>query len=318
MPDMTQRDDAQSGDLSLSPADQRVLDALIEAGMDRARLPQALDGTATPQEQQRLDALTRLLTSLDDYPVEDAEPALLHATLARIDRHEDQIAERMRFDVAQEEHAPQRGFRIRVPDFISVAAVMLIAIGLFWPALASIRRQSLDAECANNLKQLGYGFSQYADDHNGALPYAMAGPMGAWDTVKNVLNLDPLVQGNYCQAGHLNCPGHEHHGSTGPSYSYRLFTPRGAQHWNTGRVTVILGDLNPLIEAARSGFPAPPLSMSANHGGRGQNVLISDGATMWLEQPLIGPADNIWMPNNAQILRPGQAPADDLDVFLAH
>ena len=87
MPDMTQRDDAQPGDLTISPEDQRLLDGLIEAGMDRARLPHTLGRALTPQDQGRLDALTRLLTSLDDYPVEDVEPALLHATLARIDRH---------------------------------------------------------------------------------------------------------------------------------------------------------------------------------------------------------------------------------------
>jgi hypothetical protein len=89
-------------------------------------------------------------------------------------------------------------------------------------------------------------------------------------------------------------------------------------------VTVILGDLNPLVDAARNGWEAPPLSMSINHGGRGQNVLATDGSIIWLEQPLIGATgaggrgDNIWMPDTAPSLRPGAAPDDDTDVFLVH
>lgn len=313
MPDMP-RQDPSNVNMTISPHDQRVLDAWIEAGMDRARLAPSLSQADT----RRLEAITRLLGSLKDYPVEDAEPALLHAALARIDRVEDEQARRMRFDVAQEEHATGRGFRIRVPDFITVAAVLLIAIGLFWPALTSLRREALDTACANNLRQMGYAFSQYANDHNGALPYAMAGATGPWDAITHALNLNPLVEGNYCQAGHLNCPGHHNHQTGGPSYSYRLFSPSAAQHWNTGRVTLILGDRNPLIDAARSGFILPPLSMSVNHGGRGQNVLASDGATLWLQQPLIGQGDNIWMPDNAPILRRGLSPVDEFDVFLAH
>ena len=294
----------------------------MDAGFDRTKLPASLGRPVSAEDERRVEALARLLGFMDDYPVEDLDPALLHATLARIDRHEDQLAQRMRFDVVMEERAPRRGFRIRLPDFVTVAAVLLIAVGVLWPVLGSIRNQALDAACANNLKRIGYGFDQYANDHNGSLPMAMAGPMGPWEALRNTMNLNPMVQNGYCDAGHLNCPGHHRHHNDGdeigPSYSYRLFTPRAVIHWNTGRVTVILGDLNPLVDAARSGWDAPPLSVSVNHGGRGQNVLTSDGATMWLEQPLVGSSDNIWMPNQAAVLRPGVSPADDTDVFLVH
>lgn len=319
--------------IDLSPDDQRLLDALVEAGFDRAQLPVILGRGLSAQDEQRVSAISKLLGYMDDYPVEDADPTLFHAALARIDRHEDQIAKRMRFDVAQEEQSAKRGFRIRVPDLVTVAAVLLIGVGVLWPVLGSIRQQSMDIACANNLKNIGYGFSQYANDNNGSLPVAMAGPMGTWDTFRNALNLNPLVKGQYCEAGHFNCPGHQHHvdemGAEGPSYSYRWFTPKGLLHWNTGRITVVLGDLNPLIDAARSGWAAPPLSTSVNHGGRGQNVLASDGATIWLAQPLIGrgsgagsmssgTGDNIWMPDNASTLQPGATPDDEADVFLVH
>ncbi len=305
---------------SLSPADQHLLDALIDAEFDRARVAQSLGRTLTSDEHTRLTAITRMLGRLDDYPIEDAEPALMHATMARIDRHEDELALRMRFDVAMDEQAATRGFRIRIPDFITVAAVLLIGVGVLWPVLGSVRQQAMQTSCANNLKRIGYGFAQYANDNNGSLPVAMAGPMGSWESFSNAINLSPMVQGGYCEAGHLNCPGHHAHDEhePAPSYSYRWFTPKGLIHWNTGRVTVILGDLNPLVAPARRGWDAPPLSVSINHRGRGQNVLTTDGSVMWLEQPLVGRHDNIWMPEGGPSLRPGHAPTDDDDVFLVH
>lgn len=320
---------ANGSAMDLSPDDQRLLDALVEAGFERAQLPAILGRSLSSQDEQRISAISKLFGYMDDYPVEDIDPTLFHATLARIDRHEDQLTQRMRFDVATEQQAAKRGFRIRMPDLITVAAVMLIGVGVLWPVLGSIREQSMDNLCANNLKRIGYGFNLYADDNSGSLPVAMAGPMGTWETFRNALNLNPLVKGGYCEGGHFNCPGHQHHvdalGAEGPSYSYRWFTPQGLQHWNSGRITVVLGDLNPLVDAARSGWAAPPLSTSVNHGGRGQNVLASDGATIWLSQPLIGRggvsnsgSDNIWMPDNAATLQPGAAPDDEADVFLVH
>jgi hypothetical protein len=182
--------------------------------------------------------------------------------------------------------------------------------------LTAMRNQSIDRSCEQNLRNLGYAFSQYAADNNGAVPLAMAGPMGAWDTVKNVMNLQPLVQGHYCEVGHLNCPGHENH--AGPSYSYRWFVPGSHVTWGTQRSSVILGDLNPVVDAARSGKMLPPLSMSTNHGGRGQGVLVSDGATLWLEKPVVGRDDNIWLPAGTNQLRTGAQPQDPSDTFLTH
>jgi hypothetical protein len=318
---MTERSDAQHErpheGLQLTPADQRVLDAMMQVGFEPRRLSEALDHVCA-QDQQRAVALTRLLGVMTDYPVDDVEPALLHATLARIDRYEDQRVARFKYDAQTEiaagaEAGPRR---IRIPDFISVAAVLLIVAGVMWPMLESVRQRSAEQSCANNLRRLGYAFDQYSSANGGALPM-MAGPAGAWDTVRNALNLKPLIDQGYCEAGHLNCPGHHANGADAgePSYSYRLFTPRGAMRWNTGRVTLILGDLNPLIDAARSGWSAPPLSVSVNHGGRGQNVLATDGQTIWLTEPRIS-GDNIWLPENIDMLRPGASPRDDLDVFL--
>src|SRR5204863_9994414 len=110
-------------------------------------------------DQKRAAAVSNLLGLMRDYPVEDCEPALIDATLARIDRYEDQQAARLNFDVQQDQPKGLfggRGRRIRMPDFITVAAVILIAVGVGWPVLNNVRQKSMEMACSNNMRQVGY------------------------------------------------------------------------------------------------------------------------------------------------------------------
>ncbi len=294
----------------LSPDDQRLLDQLVEANFD----PQAME-PLTPAERRRVSALVSLLGLLSDYPVDDADDTLVYATLARIDRREEERTARM--TLGPETSGIRRSRRIHIPDFITVAAVMLIAASVLWPLMSHARRASIDEGCNNNLRALGYAFSTYAADYDGAVPVAMmmAGSHLSWDTFRNVLNLAPLIDKDYCEQGHLDCPGNDIHHLT--SYSYQWQLPSFRLTWDANPTMVVLGDRNPVIDAARRGTIVAPLTVSLNHSERGQNVLFSDGSTPWIEKPVVG-RDNIWLPEGANSLRKGQNPKNANDVFLAH
>ncbi len=299
----------------LSPEDRRLLDLLVEGGFDPAALEEL-----TPDEKRRVDAIVGLFELLEDYPVEDADESLVYATLARIDRQENEASARLVFDALSAESGdPPRKWRFRIPDFISIAAVILIATSVIWPTAVHLRQRNFQTGCANNLRLLSYGFSQYADDNEAAMPMAMAnfGPDWSWGQVRNSLNLRPLIDGGYCELRHLNCPGNH---DLDPSYSYQWLLSGRRAVWNVGRVTIVLGDRNPIIDLALSGRPQEHLRMSSlNHNGRGQNVLGTDGRDLWLEQPVVpGGDDNIWVPKGVSQLRVGDRPTDPADVFLAH
>ena len=66
----------------LSPEDERLLDALIECGFELDAL--SLEG----EERERAENILNLLGLMNDYPVEDSDPALVDATMARVDRFE--------------------------------------------------------------------------------------------------------------------------------------------------------------------------------------------------------------------------------------
>lgn len=306
----------------LSANDQRLLDALVDVGFDREALEPLTD-----QERERVDRLLQAFGLLNDYPTDigestwdDGQDILIHATLARIDRYEDDRARRMSLDEESVNGRGRLGLGIRLQDFVAVAAVVLLGASVALPLLNTVQQNSIDQSCANNMRHIGYALSSYADDHNGQLPIARAG-IGhqnvSWDTVANTINLAPLIDGQYCDRGHLNCPGN--HSNLELSYSYQFQRPNVRINWMSRRTTVVLGDRNPLIDAARTQRLLPAMTMSADHGGRGQNVLRTDGATMWLsDQPIVGRQDNIWLPHGFERLEPGAAPDDTSDVFLAH
>ncbi|MHC5022918.1 MAG: hypothetical protein ACYTGG_03255 [Planctomycetota bacterium] len=296
--------------LELSPDDKRLLDLLLEHDFD----PEAI-GPLGETDRARADALIDLFGLLNDYPVEDPEDTLIHATLARVDRAESERAVRMTVDPGR---ARTRGLAGRLPDFITVAAVLLIGVSVVWPLSNMVRRHGIDTGCAQNMRVLGGAFAAYAAEYNNAMPVVQAGlGTGGWEEFRNVLHLMPLMEYGYCDEAHFDCPGHRDHDRYSASYSYRWQDPARLQTWGTGPRTVILGDRNPVVDAALAGRVVPALSVSINHGGRGQNVLQSDASVEWLDEPRFG-RDNIWLPDGYTKLEAGLRPRDPADTFLTH
>ena len=301
--------------IALSPQDERLLDALVDCGFD----PSALEALSL-DDQRRVKALLSLFELIDDYPVQDADDALIDATLARIDQYERRASAKIA--VADQSDVQELGGRRRIglPDFVSVAAVILIGASIFWPVMTNLHQRNIDAGCANNLRLLGIAFGRYANEYDGAMPVASL--FTSWNTlVHNVINLGPLVAGEYCERGDLTCPGHEHADFIGGSYSYRWPVPKSQLTWGAGSVTMmVLADRNRLIDAIhRAEGTIPALSNSLNHGGRGQNALFTDGGWVWLDQPTApgGDDDNIWLPKGVSSLHDGIQQTDINDVFLA-
>ena len=153
--------------ITLSPQDERLLDALVDCGFD----PSALEALSL-DDQRRVEALLSLFELIDDYPVEDADDALIDATVARIDQYERRASAKIA--VADQADLQELGGRrrIRLPDFVSVAAVILIGASIFWPVMTNLHQRNIDAGCANNLRLLGNAFNRYANDYDRAMPMA--------------------------------------------------------------------------------------------------------------------------------------------------
>lgn len=295
----------------LDADDAAALDRLVERGFAAA------DGDG--EEARRERAVLEALRMLDAYPVEPSDPSLIDATLARIDAAERERAERMRL-----ERAPQRS--ARWADIGGIAAIMLLAAGVTWPALARMREASLKTACANNMRAMGAGLTSYARDHRDFLPMAaglggLTAPQPSsldWNTYQHGGNLVALANQGYCGMQQVQCPacaaGAPHH-----HFAFRMPAADRAFRLTVIGRGALVADANPAIELRRAGRAVGPSLSSWNHAQSGQNVLFGDGALLWLTRPEVD-GDNLYLPRG--VGRPDQMPnlielPSGNDAFLA-
>ncbi|MFM9096968.1 MAG: hypothetical protein ACKOQW_01555 [Phycisphaerales bacterium] len=146
----------------LCDADLRVLDFLAEHGFDASRvnlLPEA--------DRPRAMALIRQMSVLDAYPADGGDDSLVDATLARIAAHDEAVDASRRIGFA-------RPPAFRLADLVSVAAVVLLLLGVTVPMIANLRAQKLSTLCASNLRAVHGALGSYASSNAGALPLRSA------------------------------------------------------------------------------------------------------------------------------------------------
>lgn len=308
-----------AADGALHPLDARALDWLIDHGF-------SLDGiAAAPTElQDRARRLRSELAPLEAYSVAAPSDTLIDATLARIARSDADADAAMRMQPASPRVGP-----FRLPELIAVAAALFLAVGVLFPIAHQVRGSSAASLCSASLRKLGGAMHGYAADNSGSAP-VMAG-LGSLlspastptpeDLSRNHRSLDVLTHKGYCVAGCTKCNGAR-------MYSYRVATHPRQLRLATLPATPIVSDANPLVEAMRRGQrQGLDAGMnSANHGGSGQNVLFTDGSTVWTATPMYkGPQsrapDNIWLfqlRDGSEGLDLRQMSRRSGEVFLAH
>jgi hypothetical protein len=306
----------------LPAEDLRVLDYLVEHGFE----PAALDGLSSadrPRGQRLLDQLA----ILDAYPDPDVsetadDETLVAATMARIERADDERAARMKLAPLDERGS---GRRFRLGDLIAVASVAILAVTVIVPLSSARRSQAIEARCADNLRLVSQGLVSYGIDHQ-AMPMAasLLPDLSTWVGYRNGDNLRHLAARQYCGPTCLACPGDAESDSC---YALEVPTADSFRRLQSGPRHVLVGDRNPLVDLERHGQKVGSVALNAaSHEGRGQNLLFSDGAVEFTTSPFMpalaaegsGP-DNIWLPfgDRLDALRspPGRIPAD---TFLLH
>jgi hypothetical protein len=305
---------------ALHPLDERALDWLVDHGFDLSQLARA------PEDlRERIVRLSGAMSPLGSYAVSPPSETLVDATLARVARAdvEAERRSRMRLDARV---VRLRSFRL--PELIAVAAVLFLGVGVLFPMAQQLRSSSAATLCSTSLRKLGSAMHGYAADNAGSAP-AMAGlgslfsPAGnptPEDLSRHHRSLDALVHKGYCVAGCTKCNGAR-------TYSYRIATHPRQLRLAVLPATPIVSDANPLVEAMRRGQRDMNASAnSANHGGQGQNVLFTDGSTVWATSPAFRDArtvhlDNIWLfqlRDGSEGLDLRQMSRRPSEVFLAH
>jgi hypothetical protein len=316
--------------VSLSPADGAALDGLLETRSG------GLQAVAAPADQtERLQRVENVLGLLDCHPVDPPPADLVDQTLARINESRQQ--HRFAQQIAQLS-VPTGGFGWY--EMGALAASLVIMVSLALPMLSRNREDARRIRGASNLANAGVAFSSYAADHDGLLPRRPMLEGAPWYMVGDGLGPDGtarsnsqhsflLIEKRYIDPRVLRCPGNPH---------AQTHFEAGATDWNSHAHTsfsspvtrvvvriehspsqILLVDKNPMFDIRRgeplrfhSGVTVDTSTLM--HGGRGQNMLFSNGSVLWTTKPELE-GDKLWMIRGASNLKGHELPEPD-DVFI--
>ena len=197
-------------------------------------------------------------------------------------------------------HGVERERRFTWSEFVTMAAVIVAAASLFFPALSLSRFDAHIATCQNQLRLIGNGLHEYSNrqpDHSFPSP-EVAGNRAATGIVAPILVSHKLADSQtfLCPAsssgrrpGGFRVPlPDELDQAVGSELKSLMASMGGDYGYNMGYVED--GKLVPARDQRRSGYviagDAPsnsrPKRVSGNHNGYGQNVLNEDGRIQFL------------------------------------
>ena len=306
---------------TLSDDDARVFDTLAEDGLDLDSID-----SMTGDDRKRAEKIKNLLCLLDEYPVEDASEDLLNATLARVNRAEEERNQRLQIQTASELSNQLSGRRLRFPDLFATAAMLLLAVGVIWPVMNHARQTRMTVLDHDNMTEVHDGMSTFASANNGATPMQSVAQASLIPDPFNWMGADA---GKHNEAIRKACDGHtlpnDFHQPEGSLHS----DPYSFQLWQDGDQPIssdkpMASNTNPLplmIGAQGDLHQSEALQNSRSHHGAGQNILFGDGHVEMVEISEID-EDRLWDPGTTsegmviRILR-GEMSGDQA-IFLIH
>jgi len=286
-----------------------------------------------PGAGQRLELLRRALEPLAaDRDDGEPPPGLAVRTIARVAEYRCRELPR-----APQVIAGRAAYRSwwRRADVAVAAAILLCATLLTLPLVNLVRDRYNRIACANNLRVIGGALAAYSDQRRSASTGAFPDVARPFDDAAEEPETPPqrAAAGMFIplliRAGTLGedevsvrCPGvdprqacgwtldqlcrlspedfKKHAPELAPGYAYTLGYQEHGRIRGLCRddgVVPIVADRPPVRDSARSAFT---LGNSANHGGRGQNVLFTDGHAEWRTEHVID-GDDFFVNNQHEI-----------------
>ena len=86
-------------------------------------------------------------------------------------------------------------------ELLIVIAIIAILAAILFPVFAAARENARATTCANNLKQLGLAFTQYAQDYDETYPIDVSGVNGVWIGWDTLVSPYVGLQANYTATG---------------------------------------------------------------------------------------------------------------------
>jgi hypothetical protein len=278
--------------------------------------------------RERVAGVQGVLGLLDHATNEPVPVGLADRTMQAIER--DRQSQQQRAALSTQSINSDRMGTVGIRQIAATAAMILLAVSILLPMLSNAQRDAQIAQCSQNLAGLGGDLQQVAFDnkgqtHRSAQPDAdVYNPLARLARTRVDGTTLPASEAGYfvildqqrINSKHLACPTGSRQD---PAALYNGQNPAAGGPFRVFlQARPIFADTNPLYIVTSQGLVrqdgVSSMTRSANHGGKGQNVLISDGSVQWMIRPVIerdaDKNDNIWTH------QPGDDAEQDEDIFL--
>ena len=286
---------------------------------ERATLDKLLQ--SDPEYRKELALLRRRLEPLAALRVNyEPPPGLAERTCRFVAAHVASPGTASRSKRFSPEVAPPSWIsRMTKLDFVMAAVVLLVAVGLIFPAVENSRFSARRAACQENLHQLGTSLAEYSQANGGYFPAVPSqGKLATAGIYAPVLMQNGLIT----DVSRLVCPdsalAERRNSFRIPTYSELELAPSskvvdlrptlgGSYGYNLGYTRD--GSYFPTKNLYRDNFaimsdsPSDrPDHQSLNHGGLGQNVLFENNAVKFLTKSKPdGSGDDIFTNDAGQV-----------------
>jgi hypothetical protein len=305
---------------------------------------------ASPELHAQSEGCRRLLSALDAYEAPTTPSRLVDAILNRIAESEALIPFP---SVDSAEEALPNGVErtlagsavLSLRELITIAACIVLFVGIFVPGYYKAQAISKRNLCAENMSQIYAGLGAYAQANSGYLPNAGAIPGGSWLPVRipgvlrasNTRHIYLLLKDGYVNNARIFlCPGR---GDGVPMLmdNYRKATDfaepasncnYSIQNGNVEDPTPLeqlqshmayVADANPNFsgQVTRNLNPFGPDNSNAHDINGGQNVLYVNGRVAWVTKPTVGVnGDHIYRAGTLTHYIGTELPRSKTDSFL--
>jgi hypothetical protein len=306
---------------------------------------------ASPDLAAKSRALRGLFGLLDRVDVPEPPGDLADSVMARIDEHTRPLLLKEAATVvpAGGGHDLSGSPMLSLRELIAIAACIILFVGIFVPGYQKALNIAQRNMCRKHMHLVSAGFTAYAQQNNGFLPWVGHVPEGSWlatrtPNVPRYSNTRPMFV--LLQQGLIPdndprvflCPNVPH-ARPMMAEDYKQFTdfaepanvsyssvfmnlPRGRLLERMAPQMVLMADRNPLFDDRAGGHRLSPYDEAGNsfsHGeeGAGQNGVRVDGTAGWFTKPTVGvDNDNIYRAGDRARYEGTEVPVADTDTFL--
>jgi hypothetical protein len=332
---------------------QAIESMLLDLHLNRLDVDQARQVeealAQSPDLAGKSRALRDLLGLLDTVEVPEPSARLADSVMARIDEHTRPVPfEAMTPVPAGESREVSGSHVLSLRELIAIAACITLFVGIFVPGYQKAQNIARRTMCRSSLNAMSVGYSAYAQQNNGFLPWFGYAPKASWlptptpnvarysntrtvfillqqglipkdnprvFTCPSMPNARPMIAQDYKRFDDFAEPANI-------SYSPILMNvANGRRVEKMDPQMVIAADANPLFDGRGGRHRISPYDETGNslthEEGAGQNAVYVGGSGGWYTKPTIGVnRDNIYRAEWLSHYTGMERPLSDTDTLL--